>query len=62
MAANLTDQVRNIATVTVAVTKGDLSRKVSANGKGEILKLNDSLNKMVDRLQNLGTEVTKVAR
>lgn len=62
MAANLTDQVRNIATVTTAVAQGDLSRKVSANCKGEILKLKETINKMVDRLQNFATEVTKVAR
>ncbi|KAF3939810.1 hypothetical protein ABW19_dt0202370 [Dactylella cylindrospora] len=62
MAANLTEQVRNIATVTTAVAKGDLSRKVSASCRGEILQLKETINKMVDRLQNFANEVTKVAR
>lgn len=62
MAANLTEQVRNIATVTTAVAKGDLSRKVSASCRGEILQLKETINKMVDRLQNFASEVTKVAR
>ncbi|KAF3929835.1 hypothetical protein ABW20_dc0105424 [Dactylellina cionopaga] len=61
MAANLTEQVRNIATVTTAVAKGDLSRKVSASCRGEILQLKETINQMVDRLQNFANEVTKVA-
>lgn len=62
MAANLTDQVRNIAAVTTAVAEGDLTKKVSAHCKGEILQLKETINKMVDRLQNFASEVTKVAR
>ncbi|CAN6619379.1 hypothetical protein TRVA0_007S03180 [Trichomonascus vanleenenianus] len=62
MASNLTDQVRNIANVTTAVARGDLSQKVSANCKGEILDLKQTINKMVDRLQNFATEVTTLAR
>lgn len=62
MAANLTDQVRNIATVTTAVAQGDFSRKVNANCKGEILELKETINKMVDDLQEFATEVTKVTR
>ncbi|KAK9472176.1 uncharacterized protein V1510DRAFT_418196 [Dipodascopsis tothii] len=62
MASNLTDQVRNIAKVTTAVARGDLSQKVSANCKGEMLDLKSTINKMVDRLQNFALEVTKVAR
>jgi len=50
------------ATVTTAVARGDLSRKVSASCKGEILLLKETINKMVDRLQNFANEVTKVAR
>ncbi|KAK9245325.1 hypothetical protein V1506DRAFT_538636 [Lipomyces tetrasporus] len=62
MASNLTDQVRNIAKVTTAVAGGDLSQKVSANCRGEMLDLKSTINKMVDRLQNFALEVTKVAR
>ena len=62
MAANLTEQVRNIAAVTTAVAEGDLTKKVSAHCKGEILQLKETINKMVDRLQNFASEVTKVAR
>lgn len=62
MASNLTDQVRNIANVTTAVARGDLSQKVSADCKGEILDLKSTINKMVDRLQNFATEVTTLAR
>ncbi|KAK9464832.1 hypothetical protein V1512DRAFT_212237 [Lipomyces arxii] len=62
MASNLTDQVRNIAKVTTAVARGDLSQKVSANCRGEMLDLKSTINKMVDRLQNFALEVTKVAR
>lgn len=62
MASNLTDQVRNIAKVTTAVARGDLSQKVSADCKGEILDLKSTINKMVDRLQNFAIEVTTLAR
>lgn len=62
MASNLTNQVRNIANVTTAVARGDLSQKVSADCKGEILDLKSTINKMVDRLQNFATEVTTLAR
>lgn len=62
MASNLTDQVRNIANVTTAVARGDLSQKVSADCKGEILDLKSTINKMVDRLQNFALEVTTLAR
>ncbi|KAK9458488.1 Sln1p [Lipomyces oligophaga] len=62
MASNLTDQVRNIAKVTTAVARGDLSQKVSANCRGEMLDLKSTINKMVDRLNNFALEVTKVAR
>lgn len=62
MASNLTDQVRNIANVTTAVARGDLSQKVSASCKGEILDLKSTINKMVDRLQTFATEVTTLAR
>ncbi|ODQ66115.1 hypothetical protein NADFUDRAFT_82976 [Nadsonia fulvescens var. elongata DSM 6958] len=62
MASNLTSQVRNIANVTTAVARGDLSQKVSADCKGEILDLKSTINKMVDRLQNFATEVTTLAR
>ncbi|ODV90563.1 hypothetical protein CANCADRAFT_31477 [Tortispora caseinolytica NRRL Y-17796] len=62
MASNLTDQVRNIAKVTTAVARGDLSQKVSANCRGEILDLKNTINSMVDRLLNFATEVTTLAR
>lgn len=62
MASNLTDQVRNIAKVTTAVAQGDLSQKVSADCKGELLSLKSTINQMVDRLQNFATEVTTLAR
>jgi HAMP domain-containing protein len=61
MAANLTDQVRNIAEVTTAVAKGDLSRKVTVNVKGEILELKNTVNTMVDQLGSFASEVTRVA-
>ena len=62
MASNLTDQVRNIAEVTTAVASGDLSRKITADAKGEILELKNTINTMVDQLNALSSEVTRVAR
>jgi HAMP domain-containing protein len=61
MAANLTDQVRNIAEVTTAVAKGDLSKKITVNVKGEILELKSTVNTMVDQLNSFASEVTRVA-
>jgi HAMP domain-containing protein/signal transduction histidine kinase/DNA-binding response OmpR family regulator len=62
MASNLTGQVRNIATVTTAVAKGDLSRKITVEVKGEILELKNTINTMVDQLNGFASEVTRVAR
>ncbi len=62
MASNLTNQVRNIAEVTTAVAKGDLSRKITVEAKGEILQLKDTINTMVDQLNAFAGEVTRVAR
>jgi HAMP domain-containing protein/signal transduction histidine kinase/CheY-like chemotaxis protein len=62
MAGNLTGQVRNIAEVTTAVAKGDLSRKITVDVKGEILELKNTINTMVDQLNSFGSEVTRVAR
>src|SRR3989441_3196811 len=62
LAANLTTQVRNIADVTSAVQKGDLSRKITVEVKGEILELKDTINVMVDQLNAFASEVTRVAR
>ncbi|OGB23137.1 MAG: hybrid sensor histidine kinase/response regulator [Burkholderiales bacterium RIFCSPLOWO2_02_FULL_57_36] len=62
MAANLTNQVRNIADVTTAVAKGDLSRKITVEAKGEIMELKNTINTMVDQLSTFGAEVTRVAR
>ncbi|MBI2686914.1 MAG: HAMP domain-containing protein, partial [Acidobacteria bacterium] len=62
MASNLTAQVRNIAEVTTAVAKGDLSRKITVNVQGEILELKDTINTMVDQLSSFASEVTRVAR
>ncbi len=62
MASNLTDQVRNIAEVTIAVARGDLSRKITADAKGEILELKNTINTMVDQLNAFSSEVTRVAR
>ena len=62
MAMNLTTQVREIASVTTAVAKGDLSQKITAEVKGEILDLKITINAMVDRLNNFAFEVSKVAR
>ncbi len=62
MASNLTNQVRNIADVTTAVAKGDLSRKITVEAKGEILELKNTINTMVDQLNAFASEVTRVAR
>ena len=58
MASNLTSQVRNIATVTTAVARGDLSRKITVDVKGEILELKETINTMVDQLNGFAGEVT----
>src|SRR5271170_1002382 len=62
MAGNLTAQVRNIADVTTAVARGDLSRKITVDVKGEILELKNTINVMVDQLNAFASEVTRVAR
>jgi CheY-like chemotaxis protein/HAMP domain-containing protein len=62
LAANLTTQVRNIAEVTTAVARGDLSRKITVNVSGEILQLKNTINTMVDQLNSFASEVTRVAR
>ncbi|MBV8434838.1 MAG: HAMP domain-containing protein, partial [Candidatus Eremiobacteraeota bacterium] len=62
MAGNLTNQVRNIAEVTTAVAKGDLSKKITVDVRGEILELKGTINVMVDQLNAFASEVTRVAR
>src|SRR5438874_10379923 len=62
MASNLTSQVRNIAQVTTAVARGDLSQKITVDVQGEILELKDTINTMVDQLSSFADEVTRVAR
>ncbi|GLZ32366.1 histidine kinase [Lentzea sp. NBRC 105346] len=62
MAGNLTDQVRNIAQVTTAVAKGDLTQKITVDARGEILELKSTINTMVDQLSAFADEVTRVAR
>ncbi|MEG4317551.1 MULTISPECIES: HAMP domain-containing protein [unclassified Microcoleus] len=62
MAGSLTAQVRNIAEVTTAVAKGDLSKKITVDVKGEILELKNTVNTMVDQLNSFASEVTRVAR
>jgi HAMP domain-containing protein/CheY-like chemotaxis protein/signal transduction histidine kinase len=62
MAANLTSQVRNIAEVTTAVARGDLSKKITVDVKGEILELKNTINTMVDQLSSFASEVTRVAK
>src|SRR5258708_26770211 len=62
MAGNLTSQVRNIAQVTTAVAKGDLSQKITVNACGEILELKSTINTMVDQLSAFAGEVTRMAR
>jgi HAMP domain-containing protein len=62
MASNLTNQVRNIADVTIAVANGDLSRKITVDVRGEILQLKEAINTMVEQLRSFASEVTRVAR
>src|SRR5947209_7163184 len=62
MAGNLTSQVRNIAQVTTAVARGDLSTKITVDARGEILELKNTINTMVDQLNGFASEVTRVAR
>src|SRR6202011_1066039 len=62
LANNLTGQVRNIAEVTTAVARGDLSKKITVDVKGEILELKNTMNVMVDQLNSFASEVTRVAR
>ncbi|HET7651552.1 MAG TPA: HAMP domain-containing protein [Acidimicrobiales bacterium] len=62
MASNLTNQVRNVATVATAVARGDLTRKITVDVRGEMLELKDTLNTMVDQLSSFADEVTRVAR
>ncbi|HWH93717.1 MAG TPA: HAMP domain-containing protein [Baekduia sp.] len=62
MAANLTEQVRGIATVTTAVANGDLSKKITVEAKGEVAALAETVNAMVDQLRSFAAEVTRVAR
>src|SRR2546426_11371733 len=62
MASNLAGQVRNIAEVTTAVAKGDLSKQITVDVKGEILELKNTVNTMVDQLSSFASEVTRVAR
>src|SRR5436190_9064688 len=62
MAGNLTSQVRNIADVTTAVARGDLSKKITVDVQGEILELKNTVNTMVDQLNSFASEVTRVAR
>src|SRR5262249_39793900 len=62
MASNLTAQVRNIAEVTTSVAKGDLSKKITVDVRGEILELKNTINTMLDQLNSFASEVTRVAR
>src|SRR5205823_2655707 len=62
MADNLTAQVRNIAQVTTAVARGDLSKKIDVAARGEILELKNTVNTMVDQLSSFAAEVTRVAK
>jgi CheY-like chemotaxis protein/signal transduction histidine kinase/HAMP domain-containing protein len=62
MARNLTGQVRNIAEVSTAIARGDLSRKITVDVKGEILQLKETINTMVDQLNGFAAEVTRLAR
>ncbi len=62
LAGNLTDQVRNIAAVTTAVARGDLTQKITVDARGEVLQLKDTINTMVDQLSSFADEVTRVAR
>src|SRR5436189_4956178 len=62
MCGNLTDQVRNIAEVSTAVAHGDLSKKITVDVRGEILRLKETINSTVDQLNAFASEVTRVAR
>src|SRR5258708_3349642 len=62
MAGNLTGQVRNIAEVATAIARGDLSRKITVDVRGEILQLKETINTMVDQLNGFAAEVTRLAR
>src|SRR5687767_12836807 len=62
MASNLTGQVRNIAEVATAIARGDLTRKITVDVRGEILQLKETMNTMVDQLNSFAAEVTRVAR
>src|SRR5207249_3384486 len=62
MASNLTGQVRNIAEVTTAVASGDLSKKITVDGKGEILELKNTINTMVEQLSSFAAEVPRPTR
>src|SRR3979411_350115 len=62
MSSHYTRAVRDIAEVATAVARGDLSRKITVDVKGEILELKDTLNTMVDQLRSFASEVTRVAR
>ncbi len=62
LTGNLTNQVRNVALVTTAVAKGDLSQKITVDARGEILELKDTINTMVDQLRSFAAEVTRVAK
>src|SRR5262249_37560493 len=62
MAGTVTAQVRNMADVTIGVAKGDLSKKITVDVRGEILQLKDAINTMVDQLRSFAAEVTRVAR
>ncbi len=62
LAGNLTNQVRNIAKVTTAVARGDLSQKITVDAKGEILELKETINTMVDQLRSFAAEVTRMAK
>jgi len=62
MASNLTNQVRNIAAVTTAVARGDLSTRITVDARGEIQELKNTINIMVDQLSSFASEVTRVAR
>src|SRR5690606_23158579 len=61
MASNLTNQVRDIAGVTTAVARGDLTRKITVDARGEILELKNTINTMVDQLGSFADEVTRLA-
>jgi len=62
MASNLTNQVRNIAEVTTAVARGDLTKKITVEARGEIAQLKDTINSMVEQLGTFGSEVTRIAK